>query len=271
MRLLDVLAEHDAPQASDEQLLRVHTRDYLDWLAQRVPESGLFDIDLDTRMNAKTLVAARRAAGAAVLATDLVMAGRAENAFCNVRPPGHHATSNQAMGFCFYNNVAVGAAHALEQHGIRRVAILDFDVHHGNGSEDIFRDDPRVMVCSVYQHPLYPYSGSLGVPGRLVNVPVAPGTAGPAWRTAIADAWLPAIEDFRPQFILVSAGFDGHAADPMAELLLTEADYAWMTDQIVDLAESHADGRIVSCLEGGYDLQALACCVTAHIRCLAEV
>jgi acetoin utilization deacetylase AcuC-like enzyme len=269
--LMDILMYRDAPMATREQLERVHTARHIDELADLSPEEGLVAIDPDTSMCPATLEAAWRAAGASVLAVDMVMKRQVKNAFCAVRPAGHHAERDAAMGFCFFDNVAVGASHSLQEWGLERVAILDFDVHHGNGSEDIFRDDRQVMVCSVYQDPLYPYSGSAGVPGRLVNVPIPPGTAGPAWRAAISDAWLPAIEEFRPQFILVSAGFDGHVADPMAELLLTEADYIWLTDQILDLAERHADGRIVSCLEGGYDLQALARCVAAHIRLLAGV
>lgn len=269
--LMDILVYREAPIATREQLERVHTARHIDELAELSPEEGLVPIDPDTYMCPATLEAAWRAAGASVLAVDMVMKGQVKNAFCAVRPAGHHAERDAAMGFCFFDNVAVGAAHSLEEWGLERAAILDFDVHHGNGSEDIFRDDPRVMVCSVYQDPLYPYSGSPGIPGRLINVPVAPGTAGPAWRHAVTDAWFPAIEDFRPQLIILSAGFDGHAADPMAELLLTEADYGWLTDQLIALAERHANGRIVSCLEGGYDLQALSRCVAAHVRRLAGV
>jgi acetoin utilization deacetylase AcuC-like enzyme len=267
--LMDLLNYFDAPLATRTQLERVHSAAHIDDLAERAPDEGLVRIDPDTAMGPHTLEAAWRSAGATALAVDLVMSQRVSSAFCAVRPAGHHAERNRAMGFCFFCNAAVAAAHALDGHGLERVAVLDFDVHHGNGTEDIFSFDPRVLVCSIYQHPLYPYRGAPTIPGSMVNVPVPAGTDGRAWREAIIRHWFPAIEDFKPQFIIISAGFDGHAADPMAELLLTEADYAWLTQEIVATADRHAQGRVVSCLEGGYDLAALGRCVAVHIRCLA--
>lgn len=267
--LMDLLSYFEAPLATREQLERVHTAAHIEGLAARAPDEGLVRVDPDTEMGPHTLEAAWRSAGAAVSAVDLVMTRRVDTAFCAVRPAGHHAERDQAMGFCFFSNAAVAAAHALDDGGLRRVAVLDFDVHHGNGTENIFDDDPRVMVCSIYQHPLYPFRGAPSIPGRMINVPVPAGTNGKAWRAAISGHWLPALEAFRPEFIVISAGFDGHVLDPMAELLLTEADYAWVTGAIMGVAARHADGRVVSCLEGGYDLAALGRCVSIHVRILA--
>ncbi|GAC1535420.1 MAG: hypothetical protein NVS2B9_00640 [Myxococcales bacterium] len=217
-------------------------------------------------MNPHTLEAARRAAGAAVLGTDLVVAGRAEAAFCAVRPPGHHAERARAMGFCFFNNGAVGAAHALEHHRLDRVAIADFDVHHGNGTEDIFRDDPRVLMVSTFQHPFYPESGLEGRSERMVNIPLPAGSSGKEFRAAVTEHWLPALERFAPQMLFVSAGFDAHRDDEMAMLRLLESDYAWVTQQLRSVAARCAQGRIVSVLEGGYQLDALARSVVAHLE-----
>lgn len=267
--IMDFLNYHDAPLASRDQLERVHSAEHVSTLSARAPDQGLIRIDPDTFMGPHTLEAAWRAAGAAALAVDLVMTERVASAFCAVRPAGHHAERETAMGFCFFCNTAVAACQAMASFGLDRVAIVDFDVHHGNGTEDIFRDDPRVLVCSIYQHPLYPFAGNESVPGHIVNVPVPPGTDGRNWQQAIAERWLPALDDFRPQLLIVSAGFDGHAADPMAELLLTEADYAWVTEQLMSVSERHAGGRIVSCLEGGYDLAALGRSVAIHVRRLA--
>jgi acetoin utilization deacetylase AcuC-like enzyme len=267
--VMDLLRYHEAPLATREQLERAHTPAHIDDLAARAPDEGLLRLDPDTFMGPRTLEAAWRAAGAAVLGVDLVMCGDAVNAFCAVRPAGHHAERATAMGFCFFGNAAIAATHALSSWGVGRVAILDFDVHHGNGSEEILRAEPSALVCSVYQHPLYPFAGAPSIPGRIVNVPVPAGTTGPAWRAAVSEAWLPAIEDFRPEFFVLSAGFDGHVMDPMAQLMLTEADYAWITEQIIELAGRHAAGRIVSCLEGGYDLDALGRSAAVHVRRLA--
>ena len=266
--LAGLLLREDAPPATREQLLRVHTAEYLDTLERGAPASGIIHLDPDTALCPATLAAARRAAGAVVRAVDLVCGGQAENAFCAVRPPGHHAGRAKAMGFCFYNNLAVGVAHAMAVHGVQRVAIADFDVHHGNGTEDIFRDDARVLMVSTFQHPFYPYSGLDGRSDRMVNVPLEAYSPPQAFRAAVERDWLPALEAFAPEMIFVSAGFDAHREDDMAMLSLTEADYAWVTAQVKAVAVRHAHGRIVSTLEGGYALSALGRSVAAHIKVL---
>jgi len=268
--LAGLLARETAPVVTREQLERVHAPDYLDALERRVPAVGVEHLDPDTALCPATLTAARRAAGAVVRAVDLVCGGQAENAFCAVRPPGHHAERARAMGFCFYNNLAVGVAHAMAVYGVQRVAVADFDVHHGNGTESIFHDDPRVLMVSTFQHPFYPYSGVDGRSGRMVNVPLPAYSPPQAFRAAVEEAWLPALEAFRPEMIFVSAGFDAHREDDMAMLNLTEADYAWVTTQLKAVAARHAGGRIVSVLEGGYALSALGRSVVAHIRVLGD-
>ena len=267
--LMDYLQRHEAPEASNEQLLRVHEESYIDSIEFSVPKQGIVQLDGDTALNPFSYKAALRAAGAVVLGVDLVMAGKAENAFCNIRPPGHHAERARAMGFCIFNNVAVGAAHALAQHGLQRVAIADFDVHHGNGTENIFHGEPRVMLCSTFQHPFYPYRGAESGNEHIINVPLAAGSGGEEFRDAVTRRWLPALERFRPELLLVSAGFDAHRDDDMAMLQLTEADYAWVTGEIKRIAERHAQCRIVSALEGGYELPALGRSALAHIRALS--
>ena len=269
--LLPHLVEVEAPPATREQLLRVHDPDYVDVIEASTPEHGLIHLDPDTAMNPHSYHAALRAAGAVIKATDMVMGGEVENAFCNVRPPGHHAGRARAMGFCLFNNVAVGAAHALEVHGLERVAIADFDVHHGNGTEDIFRDDPRVMMVSTFQHPFYPYSGVEGRSERMVNIPLAAYTSGVQFRQAIENFWVPALDRFQPQMVFISAGFDAHRDDDMASLSLVEADYAWVTERLMVFADRFCGGRIVSTLEGGYDLDALARSVAVHIRVLGKL
>jgi acetoin utilization deacetylase AcuC-like enzyme len=273
---LDVALDfREAPEASAEQIGRAHAAAYVAQLTDllgRVRESGESrHLDPDTVACPQTLAAALHAAGAAVAATDTVIAGQAGRAFCAVRPPGHHATRDEAMGFCFFNNVAVAARHALDVHGLQRVAIVDFDVHHGNGTEDIIAGDERVLMVSFFQHPLYPYSGAVPKGTNMVNIPLPPYTRGPAMREAVERQWLPALEAFRPQMLFVSAGFDAHREDPLAQLGLVEADYAWLTEQLVAVARRHAQGRIVSCLEGGYDLGALARSAAAHIKVLADL
>jgi acetoin utilization deacetylase AcuC-like enzyme len=269
--LLDLLLYHEAVPATREQLARVHSAAHLDHLTALAPQGAdLAEVDPDTWMNASTLDAAHRAAGAVVRAVDLVLAGAADNAFCNVRPPGHHAERGRAMGFCFFNNVAVGAAHALAAHGLERVAIADFDVHHGNGTEVIFADTTQVLVCSTYQHPFYPYTTPLERP-TLVHCPLPSGTDGMGFRAAVEQQWLPRIDAFAPELILVSAGFDAHLEDEMGGLRLVEADYAWVTHELVELANRHAGGRLVSALEGGYALSALGRSAAAHVRVLLGI
>lgn len=267
--LMNYLQHHDAPEVTREQLLRVHDEVHIDQMEDSVPLQGIVHIDGDTAMNPFTYKAALRAAGAVVMAVDLVMSGKTENAFCNIRPPGHHAERAQAMGFCIFNNVAVGAAHALEQHGLERVAILDFDVHHGNGTEHIFHDDPRVMLCSTFQHPFYPHSGEGSGNDHIINVPLDAGSGGIEFREAVTQHWLPALERFKPEMLLISAGFDAHRDDDMSMLKLIETDYAWVTTELKRVAEKYAQRRIVSALEGGYDLHALGRSVAAHVKVLS--
>ena len=273
---LDIALQHmDAPMATIEQLQRAHSAGYvmqLKDLLEQVRDSGQPKaLDPDTLACPGTWHAALRAAGAAVAATDEVVAGRARNAFCAVRPPGHHATRDETMGFCFFNNVAVAARHALDAHGLQRVAIVDFDVHHGNGTEDIIAGDERIVMCSFFQHPLYPYSGAVPKGTNMINVPIAPYTRGPELRETIEAMWMPRLDEFRPQMLFVSAGFDAHREDDLGQLGLVEADYEWITRRLVDVAARHAQGRIVSCLEGGYALSALGRSVAAHLRVLADM
>lgn len=267
--LFGYLQHHDAPEATREQLLRVHDAAYVDGIAAQAPQQGMVNLDGDTTMNPFTHPAALRAAGAVVMAVDSVMAQQVENAFCNIRPPGHHAEHAQAMGFCIFNNVAVGAAHALAAHGLSRVAIADFDVHHGNGTEDIFRNDPRVMLCSTFQHPFYPYCGADSSNEHIINVPLKAGTGGDEFRTAVIEHWLPALEKFQPEFIFISAGFDAHREDDMGSMRLVEADYAWVTEELKRIAGKYAKSRIVSVLEGGYELHALGRSAMSHVKVLS--
>ena len=272
---LDIMLQHEeAPLATLAQLERAHSTAYvlqLKDVLERVRDGGEpRALDPDTVAAPGTWQAALRAAGAAVAATDEVIAGRARNAFCAVRPPGHHATRDETMGFCFFNNVAVAARHALDAHGLQRVAIIDFDVHHGNGTEDIVAGDERILMCSFFQHPLYPHSGAVPKGTNMINVPVAPYTRGPELRQTLEAMWWPRLDDFRPQMVFISAGFDAHREDDLGQLGLVEADYEWMTRRLVEVAGRHAGGRIVSCLEGGYALSALARSVAAHVRVLAD-
>ncbi len=267
--LSDHLVHREAPLATREQLERAHAAWYIDAIEEQAPQQGLAHLDPDTAMSPGSLEAALRAAGAGVLATDMVIAGEVRNAFCNVRPPGHHAERARAMGFCIFNSIAVAAAHALGQHGLERVAIVDFDVHHGNGTEEIFSADERVMMVSTFQHPFYPYSGTEGRSARMVNIPLAARSGGAEFRAAVEDYWLPALAGFAPEMLFISAGFDAHREDDLAMLQFVEADYAWVTAEILAVADRHAGGRIVSMLEGGYNLSALGRSAAAHIKVLA--
>ncbi len=261
-----VLIHYDAPQATREQLLAVHDEAYIDMIYEKTPTEGLVWLDGDTAMNPYSLEAALHAAGAAVLGVDLVMEDKASQVFCSVRPPGHHAERHRAMGFCIFNNVAIGAYHAINKYGLKRVAIIDFDVHHGNGTEDIVEDDERILFCSSFQHPFYPGSHFSTDKPNIINLPLPRLTDGEAFREAVYHAWIPRIEAFQPELIMISAGFDGHREDDMAHFNLLEADYEWITRQLSQLATMSANNRIVSCLEGGYDLRALARSVEAHIK-----
>jgi acetoin utilization deacetylase AcuC-like enzyme len=269
--LLDELLCLEAPLASAQDVERVHRTEYVDLIFKQAPAAGYVQLDPDTAMNPHSLAAARRAAGAGLLAVDEVIAGRARNAFCAVRPCGHHATTSRSMGFCIFNNIAVAAAYALENKGLERVAIVDFDVHHGNGTEDIFSAPQwreRVLMASFFQHPFFPYSGTDSAAPNMLNVPLAAGSGGAAVRKAVAQTWLPALERFQPQMILISAGFDAHAEDLLGGMALVEDDYEWITRQLLSLAACHAQQRIVSMLEGGYSLPALGRSVATHVRTL---
>ena len=270
----NAIERREAPVVDLAELAHAHSSRFVDELREmlmNVAAAGESrNIDADTVAAPGTWNAALRAAGAAVAATDAVIDGSIANAFCSTRPPGHHATRDSAMGFCFFNNVAVAARHALDVRGLERVAIIDFDVHHGNGTEDIIAGDERVLMASIFQHPLYPYTGAVPMGTNMINVPVPPYARGPQIRALIEENWLERLDEFAPQMIFVSAGFDAHREDELGQLCLAEADYAWITEKIMALADKHAQGRIVSCLEGGYNLSALARSVAAHVRVLAR-
>ena len=267
--LFGYLQHHDAPEVTREQLLRVHDGAYIDSIEAAAPHQGSVELDGDTTMNPFTYPAALRAAGAAVLAVDLVMGQKVENAFCNVRPPGHHAEKALAGGFCIFNNIAIAAAHALAAHGLSRVAIADFDVHHGNGTEHVFHDDPRVMLCSTFQHPFYPFGGADSGNDHIINVPMKAGDGSLEFRAAVTDIWLPALERFKPELLLISAGFDAHRDDDMSMIRLVDGDYSWVTEQLKTVAYKHCQRRIVSMLEGGYELHALGRSAMGHIKVLS--
>ena len=264
------LRHYTAPAATREQIARVHSDAFIDEVEAASPEQGLHYIDPDTALNPHSLTAARHAAGAVVMAVDLVMKRECATAFCAVRPPGHHAERRRAMGFCLFNNIAVGAAHALAEHGLSRVAVVDFDVHHGNGTEDIFQGDPRVLMVGTFQHPLYPYCGFDDPAPNMINVPLSAGSGSEEFRAAVTERWLPALDKFAPEMILISAGFDAHREDPLAGLKFTEGDYAWVTQELLAVAARHSQRRIVSSLEGGYALSALGRSAAEHVRALVE-
>jgi acetoin utilization deacetylase AcuC-like enzyme len=267
------LERREAPEATLEDLLRVHPRQHVERILRAVPKSGYAGIDADTILSPASGEAALRAAGAVVAAVDAVVRRESNNAFCAVRPPGHHAEPARAMGFCLFNNIAVGALRAREAHGLDRVAVIDFDVHHGNGTQEAFQADGSLFYASTHQSPLYPGTGAAsetGV-GNIVNVPLRPMSGSSQFRRGVSERILPALDAFRPELVLISAGFDGHKSDPLAHLLLEEADYTWITEQLLDIADRHAGGRLVSTLEGGYDLAALGASVAAHTRVLMSV
>ena len=272
--VLDHVRSLEAPLAHPGMLKRVHRSEYVDLIFENAPQQGYAQLDPDTAMNPHSLSAALRAAGAGVLAVDQVMAGKVANAFCAVRPCGHHATRSRSMGFCIFNNIAVAAAHAMQEYGLKRVAVVDFDVHHGNGTEDVFGAgawQDRVLMAGIFQHPFYPYSGTDHAAPNMVNVPLEAGSGGEAARKAVEQYWLPALEDWKPEMILISAGFDAHREDILGGLKLVEADYAWMTARLMDVAARHAGGRVVSMLEGGYNLSALGRSAVAHVKTLAAL
>jgi acetoin utilization deacetylase AcuC-like enzyme len=269
--LFDVLRYYDAPEATDEQLLRVHSPGHLAMIEAMMPEEGYALLDPDTVVSPQTLQAALRAAGAVVAAVDLLMGGEMDDAFCCVRPPGHHAESNRAMGFCLFNNIAVGAAHALDKHGLDRVAVVDFDVHQGNGTEEMFSEDGRVLFCSTFQHPFFPYTGIRENAPNRVNVPLDATAKSAEFREAVTGHWLPALERFQPEMVFISAGFDAHRDDDMSHVSLSDDDFRWVSEHIVRIASQYAGGRMVSVLEGGYELNSLARCVATHVRVLMGV
>ncbi|HEY2537888.1 MAG TPA: histone deacetylase family protein [Stellaceae bacterium] len=264
------LQQREAPQAALEDLLRVHPRHFVERILKAVPVAGHVALDADTVLSAASGRAALRAAGAVCAAVDAVIAGEATNAFCAIRPPGHHAEPDRAMGFCLFNNAAVGAARAREVHGLERVAVIDFDVHHGNGTQAAFATDPHLFYASTHQYPLYPGTGAASETGigNIVNVPLRPMSGSAPFRRAFSERVLPALDQFRPMLVIVSAGFDAHKSDPLAQLMLDESDYVWVTEQLVEAASRHAGGRLVSTLEGGYDLSALGASAAAHVGAL---
>ena len=267
------LERREAREAALEDVLRVHPRPHVERLLRAVPKSGRVGIDADTVMSPASGEAALRAAGAVVAAVDAVAAREADNAFCAVRPPGHHAEPDRAMGFCLFNNIAIGALRARAAHNLHRIAVIDFDVHHGNGTQAAFEADGGLFYASTHQSPLYPGTGSpseTGV-GNIVNAPLRPMAGSREFRAAMSGHILPALDAFRPELMLISAGFDAHRSDPLAQLMLDEADYTWVTERLVEIADRHACGRLVSALEGGYDLPALGASVAAHVRVLMSV
>jgi acetoin utilization deacetylase AcuC-like enzyme len=262
---------HDAPLVEMHQLERVHPRNYIEFLKSMAPEHGIKHVDPDTAMSPGTWQAAMRSAGAGCHAVDLVMWGDVGNAFCAVRPPGHHALRAKAMGFCFFNNVAVAARHAIKAWNLSRVAIVDIDVHHGNGTEEILANDPNVLMVSMFQHPFYPYCGTENPAPNMFNIPVKAGMRGEAFREMVTEKWIPRLLEYQPEMIFISAGFDAHYEDDMGSMGLVESDYAFVTEQLVKVANQTAQGRIVSLLEGGYALSALARSVTTHVKALADL
>ena len=259
---------YDAPEATKKQLTRAHSSTYVEHIFNIAPQAGLVRLDADTAMGPMSLSAALHASGAVVLATDLVLNGIINNAFCCVRPPGHHAGKANSAGFCIFNHIAVGVAHALSYKDIKRVAIIDFDVHHGDGTEDIFKDNPNVMLCSTFQHPFYPHKGASTRSHNMINVPMPANSDGEVFKKTFETHFRPALDAFKPNIIYVSAGFDAHINDPLADCALTTEDYKWITDFIKQIANKHCENRLISSLEGGYHLPSLSESAVAHITCL---
>lgn len=270
-QLMDFVRRIESDPATREQLVDTHDAAYVDSIFARAPEAGHVELEPETIMMPHTLDAALFAAGAVVKAVDLVMTGEMDNAFCAIRPPGHHAEYDKAMGFCLFNNIAVGTRHALKHYGLARVAIVDFDVHHGNGTEDIFKNEERVLFASSYQHPFYPYSDPGDSHDNILHMPLEAGAGSEAFQAAISTQLLPALEAFKPELIMISAGFDAHKEDPMGQLRLSESDFTWITDRLMEVAERHCQGRIVSVLEGGYNVDALGRAAFCHIRSLMKL
>jgi acetoin utilization deacetylase AcuC-like enzyme len=270
-RINDFLIRLSPSLATEESLNLVHSKEHIEFVKNIRPSQGYAEIDGDTLMNKDSWNAALRAAGAGIFAVDAIMNKELVNAFCSIRPPGHHAEPERAMGFCFFNNLAIAAKYAVSKYAIERVAIIDFDVHHGNGTEQAFKDDDRFKMYSFFQHPLFPYSGTGYSATNMFNTPVPAFTNGQAIRQLVLEHWLPSLHAFKPEFIFISAGFDAHREDELGQMGLVETDYAWLTQQIVLIAKQYAQGRIVSCLEGGYNLSALSRSVVAHLKELAEI
>jgi acetoin utilization deacetylase AcuC-like enzyme len=264
-----VCPSYQSDKVSRQQLIAAHDKDYIEALYQQAPDEGSIQIDPDTLMMPATLEAAEYAAGAGVMAVDLVMNQQHRAVFCPVRPPGHHAEKHKAMGFCFFNNIAVAAKYAINQYAIERVAIVDFDVHHGNGTQSIVEGDSKILLCSSFQHPFYPFSGEVSAASNIHNLPLPGDITSDEYRTAVSE-WFESIEQFSPQLVLISAGFDGHIADAMSSHSLVDPDYFWLTQKLVELAGRHADGRIISMLEGGYAINALGRTAVAHVRALMK-
>lgn len=269
-RLDPYLKRIEPSLASEADITRVHSEDHLAFIKSKAPTTGYAMIDGDTIMNTATWNVSLRAAGAAIAAVDAVMKGEVDNAFCAIRPPGHHAEPHRSMGFCVFNNVAIATRYAIEKYGLERVALIDFDVHHGNGTEAAFVNDPHVLMCSFFQHPFYPYSGLEGG-DNMVNIPLPASTSGKVVREMIKKIWIPRLQEFKPQLIVISAGFDAHREDDLGQMGLVEDDYVWITQQLMAIAKEYCDGKIVSCLEGGYNLSALGRSVAAHLKTLAEI
>ncbi|MGJ8620465.1 MAG: histone deacetylase family protein [Methylophilaceae bacterium] len=266
--LKEKLAYYDAPIVEKKDLMRVHSQRYVDYIFSTAPKAGLVKLDSDTAMGPMSLQATLHATGAAILATDLVMQNKVDNAFCCIRPPGHHAGRENSAGFCIFNHVAVAVAYALDQYNLNRAAIIDFDVHHGDGTEEIFKDNPNVMLCSTFQHPFYPHKGAESANKHMLNTPLPANSDGESFKKVYLDKFAPALIAFKPDIVFISAGFDAHVNDPLANLALTKEDYAWITTQIIEIVKKCNHSRIISSLEGGYHLPSLAESALAHIRTL---